>query len=42
MIINNKKVIELIPYVNNARKHSDEQVILESTGETFGVINVSG
>ena len=40
MIINNKKVIELIPYVNNARTHSDEQVIqIAASIKEFGFTN---
>lgn len=40
MIINNKKVTELIPYVNNARTHSDEQVLqICSSIKEFGFTN---
>jgi hypothetical protein len=40
MIINNKKVTELIPYVNNARTHSDEQVIqIAASIKEFGFTN---
>lgn len=40
MIINNKKVIELIPYVNNARTHSEEQVIqIAASIKEFGFTN---
>ena len=40
MIINNKKITELIPYVNNARTHSDEQVLqICSSIKEFGFTN---
>jgi len=40
MIINNKKVTELIPYVNNARTHSEEQVIqIAASIKEFGFTN---
>ena len=40
MIINNKKVTELIPYVNNARTHNEEQVIqIAASIKEFGFTN---
>lgn len=40
MIIINKKITELIPYVNNARTHSDEQVLqICSSIKEFGFTN---
>lgn len=40
MIINNKKVTELIPYVNNARTHNEEQVLqIAASIKEFGFTN---
>jgi DNA modification methylase len=40
MIIINRKITELIPYVNNARTHSDEQVIqIAASIKEFGFTN---
>ena len=40
MIINTTKVIDLIPYVNNARTHSDEQILqIASSIKEFGFTN---
>ena len=40
MIINNKKVTELIPYVNNARTHNEDQVIqIAASIKEFGFTN---
>ena len=40
MIINTTKVIDLIPYVNNSRTHSDEQILqIASSIKEFGFTN---
>ena len=40
MEITNKKVVDLIPYINNARTHSDEQITqIAASIKEFGFTN---